>query len=83
MPLQWKLRVFISGPPGKSQESFFFFFFPQESFLNHNGKEKINLKKREKESFKIDTMPTDLASKESEGVRRQAGEGAGPAGEPV
>lgn len=60
-----------------------FFFFSQESFLNHNGKEKINLKKREKESFKIDTMPTDLASKESEGVRRQAGEGAGPAGEPV
>ena len=73
MPLQWKLRVFISGPPGKSQES----------FLNHNGKEKINLKKRGKESFKIDTMPTDLASKESKGVRRQAGEGAGPAGEPV
>ena len=50
MPLQWKLRVFISGPPRKSQES----------FLNHNGKEKKNLKKREKESFKTDTMPIDI-----------------------
>lgn len=65
MPPQWKLRVFISGPPGRSQES----------FLNHNGKEKIIYRKGKNNHLKL--IPCQLISGQ-QGI--QGGEDTGRGG---